>query len=103
MTVLVRLSMDTLASPCIDDGSFTVAIQRLSLENEKLKSEISCIQRHAETMSHTCSRWDAKYRKLEEQEGAQQERSVASLQEELHFARGDISQAIRLLQRHQSK
>ena len=84
------------------DGSFTAAIQRLSLENEKLKREISRLQRHAETMSHTCSRWEAKYRNLE-QEGVQQERSIASLQEELRFARGDISQAIRLLQRHQSK
>ena len=53
-------------------------------------------------MSHTCSRWEAKYRKLE-QEGAQQERSIDSLQEGLRFARDDISQAIRLLQRHQSQ
>jgi hypothetical protein len=53
-------------------------------------------------MSHTCSRWEAKYRKLEE-EGARQERSIASLQEGLRFAKDDISQAIRLLQRHQSR
>ena len=84
------------------DGSFTAAIQRLSLENEKLKSEISRLQHHAETMSHTCSRWEAKYWNLA-QEGAQQERSIASLQEGLRLARGDILQAIRLLQRHQSK
>ncbi|CEL11902.1 hypothetical protein ASPCAL14996 [Aspergillus calidoustus] len=88
--------------PSLGDESFTAVIQRLSLENEKLKSEIGRIQRHAETMSHTCSRWEAKYRKLEE-EGARQERSIASLQEGLRFARDDISQAIRLLQRHQSR
>lgn len=53
-------------------------------------------------MSHTCTRWEAQYRKLEE-EGAQQERSMASLQKGLRLAEDDISQAIRILQRHQSQ
>ncbi|EAU30127.1 predicted protein [Aspergillus terreus NIH2624] len=87
--------------PSNDDASFTAIIQRLSLENEKLKSEIGRLQRHAHTITHTYTHWAAQYRTLE-QETAQQERSIASLQERLRVARDDISQAIRVLQRHQS-
>ncbi|KAJ1713272.1 hypothetical protein NYO67_4569 [Aspergillus flavus] len=86
--------------PSHGDESFTAVIQRLRLENATLESEISRLQRHAETVSHTCTRWEAKYRKRE-QEVVQQERAMASLQEGLRFARDDISQAIRILLRHQ--
>ncbi|KAL2801504.1 hypothetical protein BJX63DRAFT_438789 [Aspergillus granulosus] len=85
-----------------EDDSFTATIQRLRLDNHKLREENLCLQDRIEKIYDSSQMWEKQTRHLQT-ESEREKSLIQELERELSGVRRDVQEAIRLLGRHQTQ